>query len=144
MRNRFTMSGVLLIIAGIVFCSALACPADAARRRPVTPRISTAQYLKYTCWIADGEADRLARVSSWIAEHRYDIPAVVTPPMVTMDSHMRASAALFVYMRRETQCVADDALAGHFTRNDARRYYEAHYFLVEVSRHLDAVYPEGW
>lgn len=123
----------------------LAFPAYGLRPRIVTPQVSTAQYLKYTCWIADAEADRLARVSSWIAEHRYDIPAVVTQPMVTQDSHMRASSAVFVYMRRETQCVADDILASHFTRNDARKHYEAYYFLVEVSRHLDTVYgQEGW
>lgn len=143
-RNRFTLSGVMMFIAAVVFFVGLACPKANAepRRRAVTPEPDTAKYLQYACWTHDAHAERLARVSAYIAEHRTE-SGVVTPPMVTTDENMRRHAAIFDYMRRETFCNPPEVIAAYFTRSEAREMYVSVSFLVDVSFYLDALHGSG-
>ena len=139
-RNRFSMSGVLLIVAATVFFAALACPADAApRRRIVTTEPDTAKYLQYACWTHDSLGERIERVSAFIAAHRLE-SGVVTPPMVLADEDARRTAPIFVYMRREMWCEPREPLTSQFTRDEARQMWEVSVFLVRVSFYLDGIF----
>lgn len=110
-----------------------------------TPQQEAQQYLQFSCWVRDAQAPRLARVSAFIRAHRYDYPAVVTPPMVRHEENLRRSADLFIFLRREMACDPSVSLSAKFTREEAKGLYDSAAFLLEVSRFLDDIYGvDGW
>lgn len=136
-RNRFTVSGFMLIVATAALTMTFCCPDLVAldRRRSVVQPPDTSDYLQYSCWMRDAHAERIARISALVASGR-----TVPPALIRADENVRRTEPIFTYMRRDLWCSAD-TLESLFTVEQAREMYESTALLIDTSYFLDEV---GW